>query len=394
MYLHALSLSLLQIKQKKTAAADPAGTSVRRNTYSAGDEYMTDTLKRRRKFSWIKNLSKKRGMHHTAVSLGQLENEPRHKDERMNGGILQQQSVEQGIVDSSITATFLTQEDRACHITTDEGAEQFQGYLKVQRKGADNMWVRYWCILEDLVISCYISKSDLTLTLSIQLKGSRVAEAMHDCRHDFSFKIWHLESGQCLFFAADDSIEYGSWFKEVTKGAEYVVPLDAGISNSPLSAPFYHYTKEASDSSPSQRSSRSSIASLPEIDIASLDNATTSGSGGTILHKGNLKKLSQNKWKDRYCVIKDAMLQIYSTSTEKSLLSSVPLPGCRVELVNVPNEEVHHFTFRVSVSSGKSHMFSASSEQEMYTWAITLQDSSQSISEPKEDASVSDTLHV
>jgi hypothetical protein len=350
-----------EIKTKK--AAESGASSGRRNTYSAGDEYMSDTLKRRRKFSWIKNLSKKRGMHHSTVSVGQLKNGPHQP---------KQQSVENG---ASFTTTTVAQEDRACHITTEEGVEQFQGYLKVQRKGADNMWVRYWCVLEDLVISCFVSKGDLSLTLSIQLKGSRVADALRECRHDFSFKIWHLESGQCLFFAADDSIEYGSWFKEITKGAEYVVPLDAGISNSPLSAPFYHYPKDATDSSASQRSSRSSIASLPEIEAVSAENDPAS-SGGTIFHKGNLKKFTQNKWKDRYCVIKDAMLHIYTTATEKSLLSSVPLSGCKVELVNVPNEEIHHYTFRVSPSSGKAHMFSAASEQEMYTWAITLQDCS------------------
>ena len=324
---------------------------------------MSDTLKRRRKFSWIKNLSRKRGLHRAAVSVGQLQNQPNSED---HAGVLQQHSSPKSIV---------PQEERAHHFITEDNHNQFQGYLQVQRKGADNMWVRYWCVLEDLIISCYISKSDLTLALSIQLNGSRVADASQDSKREFSFKIWHLESGQCLFFAADDRIEYTNWFKEITKGAEYVVPLDAGISSSPLSAPFYHYTKDTSESSPSQRSSRSSIASLPEIDI---DNALCSSSTGTVFHKGNLKKFSQNnKWKDRYCIIKDAALLIYATSTEKTILSTVPISGCRVELVNVPNEEVHLHIFRVSLPSGKAHMFSASSEQEMYTWAIALQDASQ-----------------
>ena len=315
-------------------------------------------------------------MHQSAVSVGQLP---------------KQQSVENGA--SSTPTAIVAQEDRACHITTEEGVEQFQGYLRVQRKGADNMWVRYWCVLEDLIISCFISKGDLSLTLSIQLKGSRVADAIRECRRDFSFKIWHLESGQCLFFSADDSIEYNSWFKEITKGAEYVVPLDAGISNSPLSAPFYHHPKDVTDSSASQRSSRSSIASLPEIDAVSAE-IDPANSGGTVYQKGNLKKLTQNKWKDRYCVIKEAMLHIYTTASEKSLLSSVPLSGCKVELVNVPNEEIHHFTFRVSASSGKAHMFSAVSEQEMYTWAIALQDCSHRGTENPSVSSIMLTLCI
>ena len=340
---------------------------------------MSDTLKRRKKFSWIKSLARKRGMHHVGVSVGQLESDPHYSF--TNG---KQKSEEQWR--AKPPTYIIPPEDRAHHVTTEEGLQQFQGYLRVQRKGADNTWVRYWCVLEDLVISCYISRSDLTLTLSIQLKGSRVADALHDCRQEFSFKIWHLESGQCLFFAADDGIEYGSWFKEVTKGAEYIVPLDAGISNTPMSSPFYHYAKDAPESCHSQRSSRSSITSLPDIDM---DNVPTNVSGGVVVHKGNLKKFSLNKWKDRHCLIRDSMLQIFATSTEKTLLASVPLCGSRVELVNVPNEDVHQFTFRVSASTGKVHMFSASSEQEMYTWAVTLQDVSSQASEQREDPSVS-----
>lgn len=362
---------------------ETASLSVRRNTYSSGDEYVSDTLKRRRKFSWIKNLAKKRGMHHVALSVGQIDSQA-HQQGNVSGGVGQRRMFTK----ASVPSVVINQEDRACHITTEEGIEQFQGYLKVQRKGADNMWVRYWCVLEDLIISCYISKDDLTLTLSIQLKGSRIADALHDSKREFSFKIWHLESGQCLFFAAEDGIEYSSWFKEVTRGAEYVVPLDTGISNSPMSAPFYHYARDTQESSPSQRSSRSSIASLPDIDM---DNVVTNSFGGTVVHRGNLKKFSQNKWKDRYCLIKDATLQVFATSTEKTLLSSIPLCGSRVELVNVPNEEVHRFTFRVSPSNGKAHMFSAPSEQEMYTWAIALQESCNSSSGSKEyeDSSVS-----
>ena len=366
-------------KKKNTVDDLPPMQTSRRNTYSAGDDYMSDTLKRRRKFSWIKTLSRKRGLHHAHVSDGQLTSDK----QQMNGAVVKQQSMDGGLQQSA--TIFLAPEDRACRITTEDGVEQFQGYLHVQRKGANNTWVRYWCVLEDLNISCYISRSDLALTLSIQLKGSRVADAAQDCKRQHSFKIWHLESGQCLFFAADDAIEYGNWFKEVTKGAEYVVPLDAGISNSPLAAPFYHFSKDSpADSSHSQRSSRSSIASLPELD---LDTAPVNP-GGTVVYKGNLKKLTQNKWKDRYCVVKDSVLQVFATSSEKTLLTSVPLAGAGVELVSVPNEEVHHFTFRVCIPSGKSHMFCAVSEQEMYAWATTLQDVSYQSNDVKDDSMV------
>ena len=385
----AFQTSLFRPQTKKKVADElPPMSTGRRNTYSSGDDYMSDTLKRRRKFSWIKTLTRKRGLHHTAPTPdGQLGKDKQH----MNGGasLRRQQGGGGG---QEPPAVVVAPEDRARQVVTEDGVEQFQGYLHVQRKGAD-CWVRYWCVLEDLIISCFISRSELALTLSIQLKGSRVADAAHDCKRQLSFKIWHLESGQCLFFAADDSIECTSWFKEITKGAEYVVPLDAGISNSPMAAPFYHYTKDTtSDSSLSQRSSRSSIASLPELD---LDTAppNTSG-GGVVIYKGNLKKLTQNKWKDRYCVIKESALQVFATSTEKTLLTTVPLTGARVELVSVPNEEVHQFTFRVCPTLGKAHMFCSVTEQEMYSWATTLQDVSYQSSDGKDDIMVSNLAPV
>ena len=80
-----------------------------------------------------------------------------------------------------------------------EGAEQFQGYLRVQRRGADSMWVRYWCILEGLAISCYISQRDLTLTLSIHLRGSRIAEAYLECKREHSFKVGVALMHGCVF---------------------------------------------------------------------------------------------------------------------------------------------------------------------------------------------------
>ena len=382
-------LLLLQTKQTKLHVS--GSTGVRRNTYSAGDEYASDTMKRRKKFAWIKSLSKKRGLPHSTLSHSHIEDDPRqisYEVEPAMNGLQKPQSMELGPLDSILTS--VNAEDRSHRILTEEGIERFQGYLKVQRKGADNMWVRYWCTLEELMVSCYISKSDHTLTLSIQLKGSRIAEATSECKREFSFKIWHLESGQCLYFAAANAAEFSMWFAEVIKGAEYVVPLDAGISNSPLSAPFYHYTKERADVSASQRSSRSSNASLPsqvDIDTASIDSCTTgqsNGSSGIINHQGNIKKLSQNKWKDRYCVLKDATLYVYTNSGDKTPLTSIPLRDCKVELVNVPHEEVHQYTFRVSTTSGKLHMFSAASDQEMYAWAMALQDCSHFKPSPEE----------
>ncbi len=61
-------------------------------------------------------------------------------------------------------------------------------------------------------------------------------------------QVWHLESGQCLFFAADSRVEYQMWFKEITRGAEYIVAADDVAV--PLPTPYYFFPKESSSSTP------------------------------------------------------------------------------------------------------------------------------------------------
>ena len=55
-------------------------------------------------------------------------------------------------------------------------------------------------------------------------------------------QIWHLESGQCLFFAADSREEFQMWFKEIIRGSEYIVSADDLAV--PLPTPYYYFPKE------------------------------------------------------------------------------------------------------------------------------------------------------
>lgn len=275
---------------------------------------------------------------------------------------------------------------RSHHAMSEKGVEQFQGYLRVQRKGADSMWVRYWCVLVDLAFSCYISQQNLTLALSIQLRGSRISEAAHECRREYSFKVWHMESGQCLYFAADNNSEYLSWFGQVTKRAECFIPDDTA---GPLSVPYYSFPKDAAVSgshpSPGQLSSQSSTVSLTTAledgDNVSVSSSATGHSsaslGSSIHHKGDLKKWSHSgKWKDRYCVIRDCTLYVYHSSADKTPLSSPSLQGCSVQQLNATPSETNNYTFQVLTASGKTHTFAAPSDHEMFAWITAIRDCS------------------
>lgn len=261
------------------------------------------------------------------------------------------------------------------------GSENFQGFLRVQRKGADSMWVRYWCVVEEGIIGCYISQQDHTLTLSIQLEGSRIAKASYECRREHTFKVWHVESGQCLYFAADSRNEFEKWLQEITKGAELIVPEGAP---SHFAVAFYYHHKDTASGdtpSPSQASSRLSNLSLTPSPEDGGDISMSSGPTGesqsqySTYQRGNLKKLSQSgKWKDRYCLVKDSTLYVYHSSSETSPMTAITLVGCSVELLNTTADETQEYSFQIVSASGKVHTLATSSELELSAWVSKLQD--------------------
>ena len=396
-----------------------AGSSSRRKTFPEGtaDDYQSDTLKRKRKFSWVKsNFMRKKGDKKSpsdSTTSHRLSNIS--FDTQVNSPILSTNPTRR-----SVSLEMLPAEDEVPTPTpvnaqtfsqsqgciSPIGSENFQGFLRVQRKGAESMWVRYWCVVEDGIIGCYISQQDHTLTLSIQLEGSRIAKASYECRREHTFKVWHVESGQCLYFAADSRNEFEKWLKEITKGAELIIPEGAP---SHFAVAFYYHHKDTASGdnpSPSQASSRSSNMSLtpsPEDGDVSLSSGATGESQDSIYQRGDLKKLSQSgKWKDRYCLVKDSTLYVYHSSSEKTPVTAITLTGCSVELLNTTAEETQRYSFQIVSASGKVHTLATTSELELSAWVSKLQDccrskhiredlSSKPSSQPSENGAVGES---
>ena len=242
--------------------------------------------------------------------------------------------------------------------------------FSVQRKGADNVWVRYWCILERSSILCYISQRDLTLTLSIELLGSRVAEAELDCQRKHSFKVLHVESGQCLYFAADSHQEFYQWFSEITKKGRQMVSDDSfgpffAIPNDQELLKRLSVVSEGGSSNYSDTSS----TSVPQ---------SSSSPSNAVLYRGMLMKSSHTgKWKQRYCIVNDGSMSIFRSSADRLPITSIPLCGISLELVSTSRHSQNEYQFRLNpTGDGKCHTFSAPNETEMYAWVSALRDAS------------------
>ena len=231
------------------------------------------------------------------------------------------------------------------------------------------MWVRYWCILENFRLSCYISQHDLTLTLSMQLQGSRISSCETECHRPYSFKMSHPESGQCLFVAAEDSANFVKWFSEVSKGGRqivsdsdmfYEIPTD--VSDMKL-APTRIVSED--DNSSSFSGSSNTIASLQ----SNLDGVQQSGILMKASHTG--------KWKQRYCLVKDGFLYIQHSSSDAVPIVSLPLYSCSLELISIAQSCQFPCQFKLNpAKSGKCHTFAALTESDMYSWISALRKAS------------------
>ena len=363
----------------------------RRKTFSHQDEYQSDTLKRRRKFSWVKSgLMRKKEKKAPSGSQGELNQSrlsqmsfdiqgptpdmlPPYAPDPMR------KSVSLELLPTAPEGEETPGVGTESHESiTSAGKEQFQGYLRVQRKGVDNMWVCYWCVLEDKVISCYVGRKDFTLALSIPLKGSRITEATLECKRDNSFKVWHIESGQCLFFAAESSAELQKWYNHVTQGAEHSIPDNVSVGSN--SGPFVGFFYVPDDKKPADHSNSASRLNDLSIQLdGQLGPAITvqCPTPSSVSYRGALKKQAHTgKWKDRYCVIRNGNLNIFHNSTEKSPITSIALQGCSLELISVPPGSEHQYIYKLNPASGsKSHTFAAPNETEMFAWVSALRDS-------------------
>ena len=244
---------------------------------------------------------------------------------------------------------------------------------RLQRKGADNTWVRYWCVLESFRLSCYISQRDLTLTLSIDLHGSRISYANGECHRPHSFKIFHPDSGQCLFLAAEDNSDLNKWFSEITKDGREMIPDDSMDSGPFMSV--YELPKVSAVRKQSTSSGTPDVAPL--------------AASKQPLYKGVLMKATHTgKWKKRCCQVEDGVLHVSRSFMDKVPIITLPLESCSLELLSVSSNVQYSCQFKLKPSkSDKTHTFATTNESDLYGWigAIRKASCEQPISLDKRD---------
>ena len=265
------------------------------------------------------------------------------------------------------------------------------GYLLVQqtRMQGPQAWVRYWSVLDNLIINFYPSRMDVGSHFKISLRGSRVSRAMQETQRPLSFMIWHLDSGNRVFCVAENESEFISWFEILTNGSEHVVPSIQ--DNIRRSASFYYFPSDynrvgGSDltltvGSRDHLNSEYSLNTSQENFIQDIDFCGSTGSisslgSAPVQYAGILKhKNSADNWVDYNCVIRKSSLYMFKNSTEKTPVSAVVLPKCQVAKIEDPSEE---YVFTILEYEAKTpHLFAAQSASELPHWLSNIQECSE-----------------
>ena len=271
------------------------------------------------------------------------------------------------------------------------------GYLLVQQtriQGA-HAWVRYWSVMDNLIINFYPSRMDVGSHFKIGLRGSRVSRAMQETQRPLSFMIWHLESGNRVFCVAENESEFISWFEILTNGSEHVVPSIQ--DNIRRSASFYYFPSDYTQKSENdqlsgsehtltvgsrdQLSSQYSLNSSQENIIQDVDfcgSTASMSSLGTapVQYAGVLKhKNSSDNWVQYNCMIRKSSLYMFKSPNDKTPVSAVVLPKCQVAKIDDPSEE-HVFTV-LEYESRTPHVFAAQTGGELPHWLSNIQECSE-----------------
>ncbi len=235
--------------------------------------------------------------------------------------------------------------------------------ISVQRKGADNTWVRYWCVLKNFSLSCYIGEHDGTLTLSIDLHGSKISHADGECLRMNSLKVLHSDSGQCIYLAAEKSTDFVKWFSEITKNGREVLSDNSSL----VSGPFVSVYELPSDEK-CKYTSHTSKGESPSIKHSS----------AKLLHSGVLMKGSHTgKWKKRCCSVGENVLHISKSFSDKVPIITLPLESCSLELLSISSSNKYSCQFKLKpYKSDKTHTFACESESDLYVWIDAIRKAS------------------
>ncbi|KAL1264373.1 hypothetical protein QQF64_004728 [Cirrhinus molitorella] len=272
------------------------------------------------------------------------------------------------------------------------------------RKKRFGQWTKLLCVIKDNKLLCYKSSKDQTPQMELLLSGCSITHIPKDGKKKkHELKIVH-QGADALVLAVQSKEQAEEWLKvmkEVCSNGNGMVDCDGAGSGSPVhkaelekklscdrpssdGEPCHENgisdgkdpAKGKKNSKSEQKGTVGRVTGKKITKIISLGkkkpstDEQTSSAEEDVPTCGYLNVLSNNRWRERWCQLKDNQLLLHKDRADlKTHMASLPLRGCEV----IPGlDSKHPFAFRLLRNGQEVAVLEASSSESMGRWLGVL----------------------
>ncbi|XP_051959366.1 actin filament-associated protein 1-like isoform X3 [Xyrauchen texanus] len=282
------------------------------------------------------------------------------------------------------------------------------------RKKRFGQWTKLLCVIKDNKLLCYKSSKDQTPQMELLLSGCSITHIPKDGKKKkHELKIVH-QGADALVLAVQSKEQAEEWLKvmrEVCTNGNGAVDCDVVGSGSPVhkaelekklscdrpssdGEPCHENgysdgkdpAKVKKNSKSEQKGTVGRVTGKKITKIISLGkkkpstDEQTSSAEEDVPTCGYLNVLSNNRWRERWCQLKDNQLLLHKDRADlKTHMASLPLRGCEV----IPGlNSKHPFAFRLLRNGQEVAVLETSSSESMGRWLGVLLAESGSTTDP------------
>uniref|UniRef100_A0AAQ4QF48 Actin filament-associated protein 1 n=1 Tax=Gasterosteus aculeatus aculeatus TaxID=481459 RepID=A0AAQ4QF48_GASAC len=264
------------------------------------------------------------------------------------------------------------------------------------RKKRFGQWAKLLCVIKDNKLLCYKSSKDHTPQMELTLTGCTITHIPKDGKKKkHELKIIH-QGADALVLAVHSKEQAEEWLKVMREVCvNGGIDLDRAGSGSPVHKPELEKKsscdRPSSDGEATHENGQGDQAKGKKNTKSEQKTGTVGKGAGKKITKiiglgkkkpsteeqtssaeeevplcGYLNVLSNNRWRERWCRLKDNQLLLHKDRDDlKSHIASLPLRGCEVS----PGlDHKHPFAFRLLRNGQEVAVLEASSSEEMGRW--------------------------
>uniref|UniRef100_A0A8C2DDE4 Actin filament-associated protein 1 n=1 Tax=Cyprinus carpio TaxID=7962 RepID=A0A8C2DDE4_CYPCA len=241
------------------------------------------------------------------------------------------------------------------------------------RKKRFGQWTKLLCVIKDNKLLCYKSSKDQTPQMELLLSGCSITHIPKDGKKKkHELKIVH-QGADALVLAVQSKEQAEEWLKKLScdrPSSDGEPCHENGISDGKDPA------KGKKNSKSEQKGTMGRVTGKKITKIIGLGkkkpstDEQTSSAEEDVPTCGYLNVLSNNRWRERWCQLKDNQLLLHKDRADlKTHMASLPLRGCEV----IPGlDSKHPFAFRLLRNGQEVAVLEASSSESMGRWLGVL----------------------